>query len=62
MTKATKLIDFPDMGLEAWCVYDSGSESYEIFASEDADDYIGSADTKKDALIVAKEWAEGFMA
>jgi hypothetical protein len=57
----TKLMSFPDMGREAWVKFDQDAEVYELFASKEADDYIGCADTLEEARQVAREWAEFWM-
>ena len=42
--------------LEVWARYDSDAEVYELFASEEADDYIGCADTLNECQKVARSW------
>lgn len=42
--------------LEVWARYDSDAEVYELFASEEADDYIGCADTMSECQIIARMW------
>jgi len=56
-TEPTKLMDFPAQRLEAWTKYDESADIYEIFASEECDDYIGCADTLPEARLVATDWA-----
>lgn len=53
-----KIMTFPDMGLEAWIQYDHSAGIYEIFASEDGDDYIGCGDSIDECKKYAREWAE----
>lgn len=57
-----KLMEHKDLGLEVWVKWDSSAEVYELFASENGDDYIGCADTSLEARKVAKEWFEENMA
>lgn len=47
-----------DLGREVWIKYDKDTELYELFASEDGDDYIGCADTVAEARKVASQWFE----
>jgi hypothetical protein len=42
--------------LEAWCLWDESAEVYEVFASEECNDYIGCADTRFEAIKVARYW------
>jgi hypothetical protein len=43
-------------GLECWSTWDEGAEVYELWASSDCDDYIGYADTRAEAVRVARAW------
>lgn len=58
---AKRIMTFPDMGLEAWAKYDHSAGLYEIFASEECDDYIGYADTIDEAKEFARQWAQDRM-
>lgn len=60
-TKPTKIMNFPDMGREAWAKWDADAEIYEVFASSACDDFIGDADTIEDAKQVARDWANDMM-
>jgi 3-methyladenine DNA glycosylase AlkD len=42
-------------GREVWARWDRSARIYELFASEDCDDYVGCADTKTEAQAVAKQ-------
>ena len=42
--------------LEAWAEYDDELELWIIYASQDATDYIGAADSLDEARAVAREW------
>lgn len=50
-----KLTEDKDLGREVWAKFDDSAEVYELFASDDGSDYIGCADTKAEALSVARE-------
>lgn len=50
-----------DLGREVWINFDKSAEVYELFASEDGDDYIGCADTVAEARKVASQWFEELM-
>lgn len=50
-----------DLGREVWIKHDQSAEVYELFASEDGDDYIGCADTVAEARKVASQWFEELM-
>jgi hypothetical protein len=50
-----------DLGREVWVNFDKDAEVYELFASEAADDYIGCADTLKEAREIAQWWFEELM-
>ncbi len=56
MSKAKRIATFPDMGIEAWVRFDASAELYEVFASAECDDYIGCADTMREAHEVARQW------
>jgi hypothetical protein len=55
------LVRHPDLGREAWIKWDEGAELYELFASENGDDYIGCADTVSEARTVAAHWFNELM-
>ena len=42
--------------LEVWQTWDEAAQVYELWASPDCDDYIGCADTRAEALTVARGW------
>lgn len=50
-----------DLGREVWIKWDQSAEIYELFASENGDDYIGYADTETEARLVAGHWFEDLM-
>lgn len=41
-------------GYEVWAQYDSSADVWELFASEDGDDYLGCADTLQEAREAAQ--------
>ena len=43
-------------GFEVWAHYDHTAEVYELFASEDAIDYVGCADTLAEARQIGRNW------
>ena len=49
---------FSSRHYEVWAKFDPTAKVYELFASRDATDYIGCADTKAEALKVAKRWVD----
>ena len=48
----------PRAGLEAWIRYDEKSLTYDIFADENCEEYIGNADTELAATVIAENWFE----
>lgn len=50
-----------DLGREVWAKFDAQAEVWELFASEEADDYIGCADSLAGTKIAAREWFEELM-
>ena len=60
MARPKRIMNFPDMGREVWAKWDADSQMYELFASEDCNDYLGCADTlaeaKKAAQAIADDW------
>ncbi len=55
----TRLILRRPGGFEVWAKWDDSAEIYELFASENGDDYIGCCDTLKEARDYALErWSE----
>jgi hypothetical protein len=61
MNKPFLVMSFPDMGREIWAKYDESAELYELFYSEECDDYCGCADTKAECKAVAREIANEWM-
>ena len=53
---ATRIATDTKQGLEVWQTWDEGAQVFELWASEACDDYIGCADTRTEALAVAREW------
>jgi hypothetical protein len=45
-----------ERGYEVWSVYDEGAEVFELFASEDCNDYVGCATSRQEAMKAAREW------
>jgi hypothetical protein len=45
-------------GREFWIAFDSTARVYEMFASRDADDYLGCFDTVQEAVAYAKAWRD----
>ncbi|MFC4484291.1 hypothetical protein [Cupriavidus campinensis] len=52
---------FPDMGREVWAKWDEEAGIYELFLSQEADDYVGCADSVADARKVARDLAKEWM-
>lgn len=44
--------------LEVFVRYDAAADIYELFASSDADDYIGCADDLTEAKQFAQDWID----
>jgi hypothetical protein len=42
---------------EYWLVWDASAQVFEMFASKEADDYLGCFDTRAEALAYAKQHA-----
>jgi len=61
MSKPFLVMSFLDMGREVWAQYDESAEIYELFASEECDDYLGCADTKEECKSVARQIANEWM-
>lgn len=59
--EARLLTRHDDLGREVWVKWDESAEVYELFASEDGDDYIGCADTLVEAAQVARDWFNELM-
>lgn len=55
------LQSFPDMGREVWAKWDEAAEIYELFLSQEADDYVGCANSVPDARKVARDLANEWM-
>lgn len=43
-------------GREAWVRYDEKSLTYDVFADEACEEYIGNADTESAAKAIARDW------
>lgn len=53
---ATLIATDAKQNLEVWATWDSGAQVYELWASENCDDWIGCADTRAESVAVAREW------
>lgn len=51
-----KLAEHKDLDRAVWIKWDESAEIYELFASENGDDYIGCAETVGEARAVARDW------
>lgn len=51
-----QLAEDKNLGREVWIKWDESAEVYELFASEDGDDYIGACDTVIEARAAARDW------
>lgn len=47
---------FTKSGYEIWTKHDRLADVWEIFLSEDGDDYIGCADSLREAREMGKAW------
>lgn len=41
---------------EVWSLWDESAEVYELFTEKECECYLGCADTRAEALEVAREW------
>jgi hypothetical protein len=59
-----RILDFPDMGVAYYAVWDGDTETYWVYDGSDQDtaNAIGEAHTVASAKLVAKEAAETLMA
>jgi hypothetical protein len=55
------LVRHHDLSREVWIKWDESAMLYELFASENGDDYIGCADTVSEARAVAADWFNELM-
>lgn len=53
--KSPTLIASKD-NLEVWSLFDPTAEVYELFAEPECECCVGCADTRTDALRIAREW------
>ncbi|MDR5776970.1 MULTISPECIES: hypothetical protein [unclassified Caballeronia] len=58
-----KILDFPDMGVAYYAVWDEDTETYWIYdgADQDTADAVGEAHSVYSAKAIAKEAAEALM-
>ena len=56
MNYPTLIATSPAQRLEVYSVWDDGAQVYELFADENGETYVGCADTRAEALAVAREW------
>ncbi len=61
MSKPFIVLSFQDMGIEIWAKWDSTAELYELFYSQECNDYCGCANTKAECKAVAREIANEWM-
>jgi hypothetical protein len=54
-----KLLSDESKGLEVWAAWDDSAEVYELFTDAEGEGYIGCADTKQEAVKIARWWTEG---
>jgi len=45
-------------GYEVFRTFDESAQVYELFTDEDGIGYIGCADTRAEALVIAQEWLD----
>lgn len=53
---ASRIASLPSKGLEVWMTWDQSAEVYELFSDRDCIGYVGCADSKPEAVQVAREW------
>jgi hypothetical protein len=53
---ATLIATDAKQNLEVWATWSAEFQVYELFASEDCDDYIGACDTRGDAVRFARDY------
>jgi hypothetical protein len=53
-----RLLADESKGLEVWTTWDDSAGGYEIFTDPEGEGYVGFADTKQDAMKIARWWIE----
>lgn len=43
-------------GLEVWILWDETAELFELFSEPECKGYVGHADTREEAKLIARDW------